>query len=426
MTENWHNTIATNESGGAKEALAQRFSHFVEHRSQAILFIVIAIVMLAGAAYSIFLGDTLRFPDERDYYRLAVNIAQEGRFTVDGENLTAFRPPGYPALLALLVRCGADVVHLRILNFLAMAVGIYFLHKLLKTYSSACAAGMSAVLILCYPVLFYSAGTLYPQTISATVFLLIVLLLLKAGHSLRRFILPGILGGFLILACPFFTFMLVVTAAFLMCSKVVVSWKGLVLMLLISALPAGAWSVRNYVVFDAFAYVSCNSGLNLLFGNSKDTTATTGARLDMSDYDREAADLGMNEVVRDAFYRTKAIEYMLHNKMRTVELYFKKFLNYFNYRNTLGAQKESSSLKDILMLMTYGPLLAAFVIRVLLLTRYKASSVEVLFIVVYLASALIYAAFITRIRLRLPFDVLMIGVVAAFLGDMCRGRLQRS
>lgn len=414
------------EAGGPYRTLVGRLGRIAEDRTHLILIMVVMVVMLAGVAYSIYLGNTLRFPDERDYYHLAVNIATDGRFTVDGENLTAFRPPGYPVLLALFVRCGANIVHLRVLNFLAMSFGIYLLHALLKTHSSACSASIGAVLVLCYPVLFYTAGTLYPQTIATSVFLLIVTLLMRTDKPLWAYILCGVLFGFLILTAPFFTFILGVCTAFFVLLDGKRSVTGMAITIGVAALPIGAWCVRNYMVFGAFSYISCNSGLNLLFGNSPETTPNTGAWLDMSEYNREAAALGMNEVVRDAFYRSKAVEYMLDNKLRTVTLYLKKLLNYFNYSNTLGAEKESSRLKDLVMLLTYGPLLAVFVVRLLLLRWYRPSNLDVLFIVVYFTSALIYAVFITRIRLRLPFDVLLIGVVAAFLGNLLRGRVCKS
>ncbi len=415
-----------NGPGILDRTLVVRLGRIAEHRTHAILVTVVSVVMLAGIGYSIYLGNTLRYPDERDDYHLAVNIATEGRFTVDGENLTAFRPPGYPGLLALLVRCGASIVHLRVLNFLAMSFGIYLLHKLMKTHSSACAASIGAVLVLCYPVLFYTAGTLYPQTISICLFLLIVTLLMRKEKRIRAYVLCGVLFGFLILAAPFFTFVLGVCAAFFVVLDGKRGAKGMAITIGVAALPIGVWCVRNYMVFGAFSYISCNSGLNLLFGNSPETTPNTGAWLDMSEYNREAAALGMNEVVRDAFYRSKAVEYMVDNKLRTATLYFKKLLNYFNYTNTLGEQGESSRMKDLVMLLTYGPLLALFVVRLLLVRWHKPSDLEVLFVVVYFTSALIYAAFITRIRLRLPFDVLLIGVVASFLGGVVRQRICKS
>ena len=58
------------------------------------------VLLVAGGAYSLLLGNTLRFPDEQDYYLLAQNLIAHHSFTLDGVRPTAFRTPGYPLLLA--------------------------------------------------------------------------------------------------------------------------------------------------------------------------------------------------------------------------------------------------------------------------------------------------------------------------------------
>jgi hypothetical protein len=77
------------------------------------------------------------------------------------------------------------------------------------------------------------------------------------------------------------------------------------------------------------------------------------------------------------------------------------------------------------MLFTYGPLMAIFLLRLLLIKQAKATPVEILFILLYLLSALVSAVFFTRIRLRLPFDYLMIMVVAITLDGLIRFILMR-
>jgi hypothetical protein len=98
-----------------------------------------------------------------------------------------------------------------------------------------------------------------------------------------------------------------------------------------------------------------------------------------------------------------------------LKLYILKLLNYFNYRNELYASAESSWTKDILMLVTYGPLLLLSACSLFLVKRFGFSKFEALFFLIYLSSAFFYAIFVTRIRYRLPFDFLLIMIVALFL-----------
>ena len=186
----------------------------------------------------------------------------------------------------------------------------------------------------------------------------------------------------------------------------------------ISLFLIGVWCIRNYNVFDSFVFISSNSGLNLLLGNSENTTPNAGVTVDISKYTSFADTAQFNEIERDAYYRAEAIKFILNHKLHTVKLYGLKFLNYFNYRNELWNKAEASSLRDFVMLVTYGPLLLLFGLRILLLKYFVPSKFEVLLIILYFSSALFHAIFFTRIRFRLPFDFLLIGIVALFLQDI--------
>ncbi len=66
--------------------------------------------------------------------------------------------------------------------------------------------------------------------------------------------------------------------------------------------------------------------------------------------------------------------------------------------------------------MTYLPLLALFVLRLLRWRRDRPDDVEWLLIVLYLVTAPIEAVFFTRVRFRSPVDPLLIVVVAGMIG----------
>ena len=75
----------------------------------------------------------------------------------------------------------------------------------------------------------------------------------------------------------------------------------------------------------------------------------------------------------------------------------------------------ASRVTDVLLLLTYSPLLLLFVLRWLLFRTYPPSPLERVFALAYVANALLSALFFTRIRFRVPFDALLICAVAMFV-----------
>ena len=69
---------------------------------------------------------------------------------------------------------------------------------------------IAPVLVLCYPLLAYTASTLYPQTIGMLLLGVCVLLLVRKPDCWRSALLAGALYGFLILVLP--SFLLLIAA----------------------------------------------------------------------------------------------------------------------------------------------------------------------------------------------------------------------
>ncbi|MCK4901671.1 MAG: glycosyltransferase family 39 protein, partial [Anaerolineales bacterium] len=190
----------------------RKFSNFVallERNSRTIIAILVTLVILSGVVYSVYLGDALRFlPDEQDYFDLATNVAFQFLYSLDGENPTAYRPPGYPLFLSIFRYLGASVVILRILNFLFFGLGIYLVYKTLQKEYSPLAGLIGAFLLVAYPVVFFTSGTLYPQILASVLFLLIFYLYTRSSSHSWLYITCGVLFGFLILTIPTFIFVL--------------------------------------------------------------------------------------------------------------------------------------------------------------------------------------------------------------------------
>jgi hypothetical protein len=268
--------------------------------------------------------------------------------------------------------------------------------------------------------LFYAAGTLYPQTLGSLLFLVLLQLLSKREKTLTKdALLGGLVFGVLVLTISSFVFSLLVVVLWVGFSKGWVGVRVALIILLTALLPVGIWSARNYAVLNSFVFVSSNVGTNLLYGNSENTTPNAGSSVDISRYLAQTA--GMNEIERDSYYRRQAFEFIQENKSKVLELYLFKVLNYFNYRNELVTKSEASPAKDAFMLLTYGPLLLLFCIRILMFKRFAITDLEWLFIALYLSNAFFQALFFTRIRFRLPYDFLLISVVAVFISNILSG-----
>jgi 4-amino-4-deoxy-L-arabinose transferase-like glycosyltransferase len=397
--------------------LMDRVSAALSLRAVRVATSVIVAVALAGVAYSAVLGSTLLYHDERDYLKLARNLVTFRSFTFDGIHPMASRPPGYPLVLALFLSLGLDVVGLRILNFVSLA-GCMWLCFLIGRRQWGPIAGLTAVaLIACYPLMFYASGTLYPQILGSFLLLLVVWLLFNCSErSSPVYLVAGAVFGFLMLCIPSFLFALWVSAAWVFFTRRQVKMRAAGCLVLTAALVMGIWALRNYRIYQVPIFGAANSGYNLLVGNSENTTPNGGPSTDISRYSGVS-----NDIERDAYYRRKAVEFIIEHKARSAGLYALKVLNYFNYRNDLVTRSEMSSLKDMVMLLTYGPLLLLFFVGIAI-RRVALSPLERFIAILYISNAFFAAIFFTRIRFRIPFDFLLVLVDAAFIASWVQRR----
>ena len=395
---------------------------FVARNERELVAALMACVLLGGVAYTLLLGETLRYPDEREYVRIASHLNAGRGYTLDGATPTAYRPPGYTVLCALGLRCGGGIAGVRILNLACLLLCVDCVFRLARKHGVPGAGCFAALGVVGYPVFAYTAGTLYPQTLAACLLLFTLRFYFGGALDLRRSALCGVLMGMLILTAPAFVFVLLVLLAF----TVLEATPRRAALVPCAVLLAGAcviampWQIRNQRRFGATFFVSTNGGINLLLGNSESTTPNAGVNVDVSRY----TVTGLGEVERDRHYRRAAMAYVRENPVRAAGMYALKFLNYFNFRNRLRVASEQSWPRDVTMLVTYGGLLLLVAARLLLVRRHPLSRFEGFALWLYVLNGAFAAVFITRIRLRLPFDWLLVciaGTAAAHLLGLRRG-----
>lgn len=370
----------------------------------------------------LFVRPGLVFPDEREYYAIAHNLIAHGFYSMDGMVPTAYRPPSYPLFLAILMLVSSSVVWLKVVG-LVMWIISTLLAKRIAEILYGQVAGIFVVVAFCvYLVGPYTAATLYPQTFAGT--LLIAALFCCVRCNAKNAAIPTmLLIGMATLAVPNFVF--TISIFFIALWRDRQSFVRLMVGICLVGVLFVPWTYRNYEDFGRVIPLSTSGGLNLLLGNSPNTTPNAGVNTDISRYEQAAP--GMSEVEINDFYMQSAIDWVSSNKAAAARLFVEKFTNWFNYQNDLATAVEGQSVKALVMALVYYPilLLAVFSLRVRFTTVHIG---RWLMPAIYLLVALSYAVFFTRIRFRVPFDsvlIVMASIGAAAVWEKIRSRFSR-
>jgi hypothetical protein len=387
-------------------------TRLLAERSRAVILAVLVAQLVIGIGYSLYLGETLVFWDEREYAAIAQSLVDEGRFVFNNDR--AFRPPLFPGLVAVGLGLGLPVQALRVGNFLFLLGATWLLARAVSRAHGPAAGAVAALWTLAYPVLLYVAGTLYPQMLGGFLLLATINLMLDAEpRQHRRLALAGLAFGALVLTIPTF----LPSLALLLGWLVVRFRRAFVAPCLIVCVCAstlvGSWTLRNWIVLEAFVPVATNSGINLLLGNSENATAGAGVTTDIRSHLERGESLA--EVDRDRYYRDAALTWVRANPGRAFRLYLEKLAHFFAPAEDLATKGAGGGWRMLLLGCTYVVLLAALVLRVLAWRAVPLRALDVLFLALYLANAAVLAIFFTRIRFRLPLDLLAIGLASAVI-----------
>lgn len=394
-------------------SLNKFFSETIKEKEHCLLFGLLVFSLLIGLCYSFYLSDTIRFSDELDYIKISRNLASHKLYSIDGIRPTAFRAPGYPLIISIFTLFNLPISFIRFINFVFLALTSFVLFKLIKDYHNTSSAFIALIMIYLYPIFFFTAGTLYPQIIGSFLMVLVIYFILKG--NLFSIVLSGSIYGYLILTVPAFLLNLpvFVIAVCVFCKRLMAFCS--LIFLGMALLIISPWIIRNYFLFHK-PILTSHTGLTFLYGNCEDARPTSYSNVDPIKYIPYYNKL--SEVEKDQECLKAGLIWIKENKLKALKLYLGKVANYFNYKVKLKTESQESNIYNVVMALSYIPLLIFFLIRLLFYFILRPSAFEKLLISLYISNAFLLAIFLIRIRLRLPFDFLLIGIVSIFIGNI--------
>jgi hypothetical protein len=396
---------------------SKTFWSSVEGRLEVAGILLLLLYLVAGVIYSGILPAVARFTDEQDYLNLSHNLLHGPGYSLDGAHLTASRPPGYAFFVAGIQASGGDFFDIRVAQFGLLVATIVLVCRLGSETKMFGGLLIVTGLVICYPVLFYTGATLYPQTLSGFLFMLAMVLTLAKLRGLALNLATGISFGALILTVPTFLFTLVVVLGVSRFLRII-RWRDVLLITFAASLMIGAWSARNAVCFHRFVPIAANSGMNFLEGNNERANPFEAAsNSGMEAFYRQAEEQGLDEFQSDSFYRQTALAWIEAHPGKALILYLEKALNFFNVVNVYAShsQSEASASRQLVLAASYILLLGLLAWRLARVKRFPLLPREKLLLAVYVLTAFTSAIFFTRIRHRLPYDYLIIAVIAMYL-----------
>jgi len=259
------------------------------------------------------------FSDEVDYDRLGWTLAETGRYSDEGHP-TAYRPIGYPALVAGIYAVAGRcpwAVHVAQAALDSLSV------LLLWLLAGGGRAGLWAAAIWAlYPSSILYADLLLPETVFTTLLLAGALLAARGAFGSRRgSLLLGGTIGLLVLVKPLALLMLVGLPLAARLDRV--RPAHFALLALGASLVIAPWLIRNWIVV-GYPTPATSVGANLLIGNNPYATGGYSDRVPPSMIPRESDEGG-----RDAGEVSSALEYVRKDPVHFIRNGFGKLAHLF-------------------------------------------------------------------------------------------------
>lgn len=363
-----------------------------------IVLILLSLTLLAGRPM---------FTDEQDYLDLAAGLAASLDYVGPDQQPTAFRPPGYPLLLAPFLVVGLGKPAMVVTQILLFVVTGWMTSRLAARAGGEMAGLLAALLCAGNPGLVGAALSLFPQMVSA--FLLVWALFLAARADFR------LTAANVIPLAAIWSLSTLVNPMLLPLGLLHIGWMGwrarrettlwtsglrLVLAGVICLGPLCGWMVRNATVLGA-PVVATNTGLNLVLGNAPWSDIWQGVsnnRPEISD-----AIKGMSELEANRYQTSLVIGWAQQDPAGMATKYVAKVATFFRLYDDLTVGSRTSRMAQMAYSFFYFCLLVLALIS-LADRKFRTSLLFAAAIAITLYFAFAYSVFFNRIRFRLPTD----------------------
>ena len=380
-----------------------------------IIIILIALALRLAAALSVQEG--IHWKDGLEYDSFAASLQKEHAYLNQWGNPSAYRPPGYPVFLLL---CGRNSTVLRIVQSLLGAFTALLAYLAGKKTIGRKGGLLAAALTAIYPLYVYAAVTYYP-TVLLTLFLCAIFILLVEGKrqkSIKKLFTAGILSGFAILTKGSFLPAMLLAAVWLAAEKregensgggppLRLRLRDTMVFIIPVLIIIGLWGLRNYRALESFRPLSTNSGYNFWLGSYPGVEADTGNRKLPGQREEELSirKSYYGEVELDRAFLRKGLEHVREDPGRFAALAVSKALNFWRFYPS-PMTRELKLWEKAASALSYGAVLILGLY--FLLTRLRSSPEARLILLIFIGHTAVHALFISKVRLRLPLDSLLI------------------
>jgi 4-amino-4-deoxy-L-arabinose transferase-like glycosyltransferase len=371
----------------------------------AAVFIAALILRLAAA---LSMPEGISWEDGIEYDSYAASLQKEGAYLNAWGYPSAYRPPGYPVFLLL---SGRDSTAVRMVQSVAGAITVLLVYLAAVTFLGRLESFLAASLTAIYPLYIYAAGTFYPVVLLTLLLSGSFILLIRGRRedSSTKLLLAGVLAGIMALTKGSCLPAFLLATLWLAVGKAPFRYRlrRAAVFLLPVLIITGGWGVRNYRALGSFRPLSTNSGYNFWLGNYPGVSPETGNRKVPGQREEELAirEEHRGEIKLDRAFFDRGLEYVREDPGRFVTLTLAKALNLFRlYPSPMT--RELKLWEKLAAALSYGPVLILALF--FLLSTVRRSSEARLILLILAGYAAAHAPFISKVRLRLPVDFLLI------------------